>query len=243
MFYLKIPHLYQQIHTVLKPSLALQAFAIYSKGIIWSVNKKAALEGITVGMTIRDAQKHFPQIVLVKKRSGQYAQFNAQLQKIIRRVCKPVHMVTLGSYYLSAEIPEQHAEYLAKKIREVILRELELNAYIGYGPTQTIAYAATQLASYTNPVVTVLSQNAEALQQLPCSCLSGIGKRTALMLFGMGIKTIKDFASLPIGFVSVLFGEKGKTLHNLANDMPLVSVQPLKPIMPSAFSFGQQAAF
>lgn len=217
MFYLTIPSYYTEIHAVLKPRLRQLPFAIMRQRQVWQANQLARMAGISYGMTIRHALQTCVHLATERNRPARYRSFNSQIIKAIKKTGGQVRTVSFGSYYIHADIPASHASYYMEKVYREISQNLELRCRIGFGESESLAFAAAQLATNAHPLVHLPKDSPGVLHDLPIACLAGVGRRTTSLLFGMGIKTIKDFASLPKQFVVSLFGEKGFALYAMAN--------------------------
>jgi DNA polymerase IV (DinB-like DNA polymerase) len=111
-----------------------------------------------------------------------------------------------------------HAEELAREIKEDVLAKERLTCSVGVGPNKLVAKIA---AGYKKPDGLTMVKPVEVrdfLFPLPVGKLPGVGRKTEKVMLELGVKTIGDLANYNLGSLVSVFGKAlGMYFHNASN--------------------------
>lgn len=134
-------------------------------------------------------------------------------------------------YYLDlGKLAPKDALILAGKIDQLLQTEFAVSCSIGLAKNKFVASVAARYAELGQAKLVRLGEEANFLAGFSVSVLP-LGKELERRLYLLGMKTLGELASLPVGSVTAQFGKHGRFLHQLAQgiDVRYVIAQPKKP--------------
>jgi DNA polymerase-4 len=106
---------------------------------------------------------------------------------------------------------------IARGIRERIADEQHLTCSVGVAPTKFVAKLGSTRAKPDGMIVVPAAQVLDFLHPLPVDALWGVGERAAETLRRLGLATVGDLASAPIGMLRSALGDASAShLHELS---------------------------
>lgn len=216
------------------PSLRVKPAAVAGdpkrrSGIILTANYAARRFGVQTTMTIYQAQKLCPGLVLIPPHRELYQKKSHEVMALFGEFTPVVEQNSIDEAWLDMTgtealwgIPPE----AARKIMGRINGELGLWCSIGISENKFLAKMAADLKKPQG--ITELWERDVPLKlwPLPVSDLYGIGRQTAFKLRDMGLHTIGDLAAADGASLRARFGKFGREIHRLANgldDSPVVS--------------------
>lgn len=198
------------------------------RGIIVTSSYEARDYGIYTTMTVGEARKKCPQLLLLPPDFPQYRAASAAMFAILRSYTDLVEPVSIDEGYVDiTELAEQrHAPDIAAEIQQRILRELDLPCSIGIAPNKFLAKTASDMKKPLGITILRKRDIAEKLWSLPVIEMHGIGESTARKLNEHGIHTIGDLAQASEREMQRNFGKNGVRLHQKANGQDMRAVDP-----------------
>lgn len=159
-----------------------------------------------------------------------YDQISNRIMDIFRTYATSIEQVSVDEAYL--DVTEQvegsfeKAVGYAQKIKADVKAKVGIAFTIGVGPNKLIAKIACD-AQKPDGLTVVKPEDAKAfLAPLPVNSLLGVGKKTAVRMEQMGIKTISDLAKYDCQVLIEVFGKAlGIYFHNAANGIDNEPVQ------------------
>jgi len=151
-----------------------------------------------------------------------YEQISDRIMQIFRGYAGSLEQVSIDEAYL--DVTEQvggsfeKARIYAEKIKKDVKTQVGISLSIGVGPNKIVAKIACD-SQKPDGLTVVLPEDAAAfLAPLPVDRLLGVGKKTAVRMEQLGIKTIGDLARFDVQRLIEVFGKAlGVYFHNAAN--------------------------
>ena len=184
-----------------EPYLKDKVFAIggpsgyTNRGVLSTASYQARKLGINSGMSITDAQKIYPKLLIVPTDFTLYSEMSKKFIEFLRTYTKQLLIGSIDEAYLDiTEISKyKHPELIAKEIQDKLLSLHQLPSSIGIAPTLFLAKMASDLKKPLG--ITVLRKRDIPLKlyHLDVAKIFGVGKKTYEKLYQINIKTINDF--------------------------------------------------
>lgn len=200
------------------------------KGIIVTSSYPARKHGVKTGMTVREAKKLCPNLLLLKPNFELYRKYSLAFLRIVGDYSPLVQAVSIDECFVDITGSKQFGTPLeiAEEIQSRIREELGLPCSIGIAPNKLLAKTASDLKKPNGLTVLRLRDVPRVLWPLPCSQLPGIGRKTAEKLARFGIRTLGELAQAEESFLVKHFGVQGHWLHRSArglDDAPVKAEQ------------------
>ena len=188
-------------------------------GIILAKSENAKKMGVKTGMTIKDALRLCPELVLVEAKHDKYIAYSNLVKDVYRKFTDKIEPFGIDECWLDVTSSVKMfgtGEEIAEKIRQTVKNELGLTVSIGVSFNKVFAKLGSD---YKKPdAVTVInSENYKKIVWgLPVENLLFVGNSTRQKLNKLNIKTIGDLALAESDFISKKFGKWGETLQIFA---------------------------
>ena len=199
IFHIDMNAFFCSVAEIINPSLRGKAFAIgrerTTKGVLSTASYEARKYGIHSAMPIIEALKKYPKLLVIHIDYKHYEEYHKKFVKLIKEYTDIIEVASIDEVYADmTELSfEKHPIIIAKEIQLRLIRELDLKASIGIGPTLFLAKMASDMQKPLGLVVLRKRDKVEKLYPLSVSEIYGIGKMTYPKLIDAGIKTIADF--------------------------------------------------
>lgn len=169
------------------------------RGAITSASIEAKRLGINRGVSLRDAKKLCPELVIVSSDYVSYAIFAERMYAIVREFTPLIEEYSIDECFaditgLDRVFKMSYAD-IAITIKKKLETSLGLTFGVGLGPNKVLAKVASK---HRKPAgFTIIRQNTleSFLKNLPLGKVWGIGPSTSTALSKLGVFTALDFAS------------------------------------------------
>jgi nucleotidyltransferase/DNA polymerase involved in DNA repair len=189
------------------------------RGVVSAASYEARQFGIHSAMPISQAYQKCPHGIYVKPHGDVYRDFSQKIFNILKRFTPLLEPISIdeafldmsGCSHLYASI-----EQMGVKIKQEIKEETELNASIGIAPNKSLAKIASDFQKPDGLTVINPNEIQQFLDPLSVTKLWGIGKKMALDLQNMGIRTVFELRQYPENFLENKFGKMGLHIYKMA---------------------------
>lgn len=204
------------------------------RGIISSLTYEAKALGLSRAMSLREAKKICPSLILLPSDYETYSLYSQRMYNIVRRYTSTVEEYSIDECFadISGLRRPLHNSYqgIAAKIKANLDQELGMTFSIGLAPTKVLAKVASKWQKPSGLTCIPAREAHLFLAELPVAKVWGIGPQTTAYLQNFGIKTALDFATRPREWVIAkltkphqeiwqeLRGEKVYQLNTLPHD-------------------------
>lgn len=210
----------QAYHPSLKGlPLAVAGDPKHRRGILVTCSYEARAFGIYTTMTVGEARRLCPDLVIVPPDFEKYRKASAEVFKILRSYTDLVEPVSIDEAYV--DITEigglTNARSITKAIQQQLLDTLDLPCSIGIGPNKFLAKTASDMKKPMGITILRKREVEKLLWPLPVIEMHGIGKSTEHKLAELKIHTIGDLANADEMILKTKLGKNGVRLKERAN--------------------------
>lgn len=189
-------------------------------GIILTANYDARAYGVRTTMTVNEARKLCPSIILVPPDHEFYSKRSREVMDIFSRFTPNIQQNSIDEAWLDLTgctglfgTPVE----IAKKIMNTIINELDLWCSIGISSNKFLSKMASEIKKPLGITEIYPKDIKDKLWPLPVRSMYGVGKQTEKKLTDMSIYTIGDLACCGMRRLVKCFGSYGEMLYNHAN--------------------------
>ena len=230
--YIHIQDFPVQVEILENPALRQTAVVIgglpHEEGTVYACSPAARIDGVQLGMPLRQAEQLSPQATFLPFSHDRYDQAHKDLLEALSPYSPFRESSAPGRIYLDASGLERlygSEDELAERILHTIQDELSLLPQVGIAASKFVAETAARLADPGTVQVVTQGTEREFLSPLPLILLPS-SDDTYRLLSRLGLETIGQVVEMPVGALSRTFGKEGLLLHNLAIG------KDLRPLMP-----------
>jgi DNA polymerase-4 len=225
ILHLDINHCYAQIEEMLHPELSFVPMVVGGSeekrhGIILAKNLLAKKYGIKTGEPLRDALKKCPGLTVIPVHFDEYIYYTSKVKDIYREYTDQVESFGLDEAWIdvtkSATI-HGDGESVAKIIQQRVKEEIGLTISIGVSYNKIFAKLGSDMIKPNGLVVISRDNYKQVAWPLPVEDLLYVGHATHDKLARIGVKTIGDLATLPVGVMKDMIGKMGEIVWGFAN--------------------------
>lgn len=202
------------------------------RGVVCAASYEARAFGVHSAMPSRTAHRLCPQGIFLSPRMAVYRTESRLIMERIAAFAQAVEQMSVDEAYLDmshrfGDLPPDDAFRaaleLGRELKAIIRRERGLTASIGIAANKLLAKIASDYGKPDGLFCITESEKKAFLRPLPAAAIHGVGKVTAQVLAGAGLRTIGDIQDHP-GDLRALVGSFGPTLKCYAvgdDDRPL----------------------
>lgn len=218
-------------------------------GIITAKSVPAKKYGIRTAMTVAEALRLCPTLVLVQADFETYRRYSRQFIAILKKYTDLVEQASIDEAYMDVTGTEdlyrgfETEEWgfplsLAHQIRNEIKTTLGFTVNIGVSTNKLLAKMASDFEKPDRVHTLYPDEIPQKMWPLPVGELFGCGQQTAEKLRSYGIRTIGEAAATDERFLKQILGEKaGAYIWNSANGL---SDSPVEPVREEAKSVSNE---
>jgi DNA polymerase-4 len=201
-----------------------------SRSVVTSATYEARPYGIRAGMSIQEAKKRCPQLILVKGDHSKYTETAARIFSILKDYTPLVEIASIDEAYL--DITQSLLLFksllsIAQSIKDRIREEEQLTCSIGVAPNKLLAKLGSRLKKPDGLTIIGKEEVEKILKDLPVSSLHGIGPKLTEELKLIGIFTCGQLGKFPVPQLTKRFGVIGERLHEMGLGLDDSAVVPL----------------
>ena len=195
------------------------------RGVIAAASYEARKYGIHSAMASALAKTKCKNLIFIKPRMSRYKEISNKIRKIFSDFTDLVEPLSLDEAFLDvSEYPS--ASLVAQDIREQIYSKTGLTASAGISINKFLAKIASDWNKPNGQKTIPPEEVLPFLEQLDVKKFHGIGSKTKLKMYGLGIYTGKDLKSQTQAFLEQHFGKAGAHYFKVVRG---IHNSPVKP--------------
>lgn len=215
---------YASVECALNPQLknvpmAVGGSASERQGIILAKNELAKKYNIKTAETIWQARRKCPELVIVPPHHDLYEKYSKRVNDIYKQYTDLVEpfgideswLDVTGSYALFGD-----GETIANTLRERVKKEIGITISVGVSFNKVFAKLGSDYKKPDATTVITRDNFKEIVYPLPVTDMLYAGKKTAVQLQKLGIKTIGDLANADKDILHNILGKNGEMLITFA---------------------------
>ncbi|MDY6451390.1 DNA polymerase IV [Acinetobacter faecalis] len=200
----------------------------HPRAVIAAASYPARTFGLRSAMSMTQAKKICPQVVVIEPNFNKYREVSAQIHQIFQKYTPLIEPLSLDEAYLDVTENLQNiasATEVAMRIREDIFQATGLTASAGVAPNKFLAKIASDWNKPNGICVIKPSQVQSFIQNLELKKIPGVGKVTQEKLKTLNLETLGDLQNIEESFLTHHFGKYGKQLFLYAKGIDERPVQ------------------
>ncbi len=197
-------------------------------GIILAKSEGAKKLGVKTGMTINDAKKLCPDLVLVEAKHSHYTAYSKLVKNIYRDYTDKIESFGIDECWLDVTDSVKlfgSGREIADVLRKRVNEELGLTISVGVSFNKVFAKLGSDIKKPDATTEITLENYKDVVWKLPVEDLLFVGKSTATRLKKINVKTIGDLAQIDLKYLEKHFGKWGHVLCDYANGRDDTPVQ------------------
>lgn len=188
----------------------------HPRAVIAAASYPARVFGLRSAMSMGQAKKLCPQVVVIEPNFEKYREVSAQIHQIFQQYTPLIEPLSLDEAYLDVtenlkNIPS--ATEVAAQIRADIFAITGLTASAGVAPNKFLAKIASDWNKPNGLFVIKPHQVLSFIQDLALSKIPGVGKVTHEKLNQLNLHTLGDLQKIEENVLIHHFGKYGKQLY------------------------------
>lgn len=187
----------------------------HPRAVVAAASYPARFYGLRSAMSMGQARKLCPQVIVIEPDFAKYRQVSAQIHQIFQQYTSLIEPLSLDEAFLDVtenlkQIPS--ATEVAMRIREDIFQATGLTASAGVAPNKFLAKVASDWHKPNGICVIKPSQVQGFIQDLPLKKIPGVGKVTQEKLKSLNLETLGDLQQIDEALLIQHFGKYGRRL-------------------------------
>ncbi|MDR6628959.1 DNA polymerase-4 [Acinetobacter lwoffii] len=187
----------------------------HPRAVVAAASYPARFYGLRSAMSMGQARKLCPQVIVIEPDFAKYRQVSAQIHQIFQQYTSLIEPLSLDEAFLDVtenlkQIPS--ATEVAMRIREDIFQATGLIASAGVAPNKFLAKIASDWHKPNGICVIKPSQVQGFIQDLPLKKIPGVGKVTQEKLKSLNLETLGDLQQIDEALLIQHFGKYGRRL-------------------------------
>lgn len=200
IFHIDLNAFFATVEAILDPNLKTKVFAVgggksyFRGGVLLTASYKARKYGIHSGMSITEALKIYPKLLIVPPSRGEYKKYSKLFMDTLNKYNAVVYQASVDEAYMDVTdiSKEIHPLKLAQEIQDYLFKVYQLPSSIGIAPT---LFLAKMGSDFKKPMgITVMRKRdvKKKLYPLKVGSMYGIGRKTNQRLNEINIVTLED---------------------------------------------------
>ncbi|WP_441368346.1 DNA polymerase IV [Acinetobacter lwoffii] len=187
----------------------------HPRAVVAAASYPAREYGLRSAMSMGQARKLCPQVIVIEPDFAKYRQVSAQIHQIFQQYTALIEPLSLDEAFLDVtenlrQIPS--ATEVAMRIREDIVQATGLTASAGVAPNKFLAKIASDWHKPNGICVIKPSQVHSFIQDLALKKIPGVGKVTQEKLRSLNLETLGDLQQIDEALLIQHFGKYGRRL-------------------------------
>ncbi|ENU61555.1 DNA polymerase IV [Acinetobacter lwoffii] len=187
----------------------------HPRAVVAAASYPARIYGLRSAMSMGQARKLCPQVIVIEPDFAKYRQVSAQIHQIFQQYTSLIEPLSLDEAFLDVtenlqQIPS--ATEVAMRIREDIFQATGLTASAGVAPNKFLAKIASDWHKPNGICVIKPSQVQGFIQNLLLKKIPGVGKVTQEKLKSLNLETLGDLQQIDEALLIQHFGKYGRRL-------------------------------
>ena len=196
-----------------------------NRGVVAAASYEARKFGVRSAMNGRRAKELCPHLIFTKPRFDRYKEISATIRAIFLEYTPLVEPLSLDEAYLDvSEYPS--ATLIAEEIRRKIESQTHLTASAGISINKFLAKIASDWNKPNGQKTLPPNEVISFLESLDVKKFHGIGKKTKLKMYHLGIYTGKDLKRQSDSFLTKHFGKAGSYYYHVVRGIHNSVIKP-----------------
>lgn len=195
------------------------------RGVVAAASYEARKYGVRSAMNGRRARELCPHLIFASPRFERYKEISETIRSIFLEYTPLVEPLSLDEAYLDVS-DFASATLVAEEIRAKINQQTQLTASAGISINKFLAKISSDWNKPNGQKTLAPEEIIPFLESLDVKKFHGIGKKTKLKMYHLGIYTGKDLKTHSLAFLTTHFGKAGAYYYSVVRG---INNSPVKP--------------
>jgi len=195
------------------------------RGVVAAASYEARKYGVRSAMNGLRARELCPHLIFTNPRFERYKEISETIRAIFLEYTPLVELLSLDEAYLDVS-NYASATIVAEEIRVKINQQTKLTASAGISINKFLAKISSDWNKPNGQKTLAPEEIIPFLESLDVKKFHGIGKKTKLKMYNLGIYTGKDLKAHSASFMTTHFGKSGVYYYNVVRG---IHDSPVKP--------------
>ncbi|MFC1586781.1 hypothetical protein ACFL54_00585 [Planctomycetota bacterium] len=231
MLHVDVDAFFAQVEKIINPRLRGRPVAVGAGVVASSCYLARRKYGISTAMTLSEARRRCPQLVILRGNQKIYQSFTDRLWRICKEFSPQVETFLDEAYcdLSGTGLLYENYEHAGHALRRRIKRELDMTVTVGIGTSRMIAKMASKDVKPDGCLYIPPGHELTYISAKPAGRLPGIGRAFQRALEDMNIKTIGQLRMLGRDAMTRLFGASGAVLYERCRGIDTQGIAEEKP--------------
>lgn len=213
---------FASIEQVKKPWLKGKAIAVSGnpngRSVIATASYEARKYGVKAGMPLSTARKFCPYLIILKGNMEEYETISENLYNLFCEFSPAVEYYSIDEVFMDLTYVAKEFEAalsLGKLIKNEVLEQFHLTCSVGISYNKLMSKIASKLCKPDGLMAITKEEAQEILKKLPVSKITGIGRKTEMLLKEkFNVEIVGELQKVQLDELVKVFHSYGKFLYN-----------------------------
>ena len=201
---------------------------IGDRGVVTSCSYEARKFGVHSAMPVKLARRLCPQSIVLRGDFEAYSKYSRLVTEIIQDTVPVFEKSSIDEFYVDLTGFDKYfsSSRFTAELKNKVSAESGLPVSYGLASNKLISKVATNEVKPNGQIEIPYGDEKQFLGPLNITKIPGVGKQTAILLFKMGVETVKILSDIPVEMMHNLLGKSGIDLWRKANGIDESPVVP-----------------
>lgn len=206
-----------------------------NRGVVTSCSYEARKFGVHSAMPAKLARRLCPEAIFLRGDFESYGKYSKLVTDIIEDTVPVFEKSSIDEFYVDLTGFDRFfsTSRFTAELKKKVVKESGLPVSYGLASNKLISKVATNEVKPNGQIEIPFGNEKSFLSPLNIVKIPGVGKQTAMLLFKMGVETVKTLSDIPVEMMYNLLGQSGIDLWRKANgidESPVVPYHEAKSI-------------
>jgi DNA polymerase-4 len=199
-----------------------------NRGVVTSCSYEARKFGVHSAMPAKLARRLCPEAIFLRGDFESYGKYSKLVTDIIEDTVPVFEKSSIDEFYVDLTGFDRFFSTgkFAADLKKKVVKESGLPVSYGLASNKLISKVATNEVKPNGQIEIPFGNEKSFLSPLNIVKIPGVGKQTAMLLFKMGVETVKTLSDIPVEMMYNLLGHSGIDLWRKANGIDNSPVVP-----------------
>lgn len=206
-----------------------------NRGVVTSCSYEARKFGVHSAMPAKLAKRLCPEAIFLRGDFESYSKYSKLVTDIIQDTVPVFEKSSIDEFYVDLTGFDKYfnTSKFTAELKKKVSNESGLPITYGLASNKLISKVATNEVKPNGQIEIPFGNEKSFLSPLNITKIPGVGKQTAMLLFKMGVETVKILSDIPVEMLFNLLGRSGLDLWRKANgidESPVIPYHEAKSI-------------
>jgi len=201
------------------------------RGVVTTSTYEARALGVFSAMGIMKAAKLAPDCIILPSDFESYRIYSGLFKAAVVKISTIIESVGIDEIYIDLTTDQRETEVIARELKKAVFDATGIYCSIGIADNKLLAKICSDLEKPNGLTILNKEDIPKRIWPLPVKKVNGIGPKSTIKLFELGINTIGELAGADVGLLQNHFGVRYATwLNAVARGIDHREVKTSRPI-------------